>query len=78
MGEKLQGNTNSSPQHPLAADTNSSISLNGSTITCHADAESEAVIILTLAALGVVANTSLMGLILLRNSTRRYPRPLKW
>ena len=66
------------PQHPLAADTNSTISLNSSTITCHVDAESEAVIILALAALGVIANTSLMGLILLRNSMRRYPRPLKW
>ena len=35
-------------------------------VECHPDAESEAIIVLSLAALGAVANLSLMGLIIIR------------
>merc|ERR1712156_1097515 len=65
-------------QHPLAGQTNFSADVNTSLVECHPDAESEAIIVLSLAALGAVANLSLMGLIIIRNNLRRYPRPLKW
>ena len=40
-------------------------------VECHPDAESEAIIVLSLAALGAVANLSLMGLIIIRLSSFR-------
>ena len=64
-------------QHPLA-DTNGSLTANSSLVTCHPDAVSEATILLSLAFLGLLANCSLMFLIMLRNQQRSHHQPARW